>query len=93
MTDVIIDPKAAPSTPSPEVTALVASLIRLILMVVSTLGFAGGVVSDSTITLLASALVGIATIVWALYQEFQRARKDHIGSVISAETGTPVRVR
>jgi hypothetical protein len=92
MTD-IIDPKTVPSTPSPEVTTLVASLIRLILMVLSTLGFAGGVVSDSTITLLASALVGIATFGWEIYQEIQAARKGHVASIISAETGTPVKVR
>jgi hypothetical protein len=89
----IIDPQIVPSTPSPKIAALVASLIRLILMALSTLGFAGGVVSDNTITLLASALVGIATVGWEIYQEIQAAKKTHVASVISAETGTPVKVK
>jgi hypothetical protein len=91
MTD-IVDPPTIPSTPSPELSALVASLVRHVLTFLSGVGVIGGVYSDSTITLLASALIGVAMAGWALYQKIQAARKDHIASVISAETGTPVKV-
>jgi hypothetical protein len=89
----IIDPQTVPSTPSPEITALIATLIRHILTFLSGVGVIDGVYSDSTITLLASALIGVAMAGWALYQKVRAARKDHIASVISAETGTPVKVR
>jgi hypothetical protein len=89
----IIDPPTVPSTPSPEITALIATLIRHILTFLSGVGVISGVYSDSAITLLASALIGIAMAGWALYQKIQAARKDHVASVISAETGTPVKVK
>jgi hypothetical protein len=89
----IIDPPTVPSTPSPEITALIATLIRHILTFLSGVGVIGGVYSDGTIMLLSSALIGIAMAGWALYQKIQAAKKDHIASVISAETGTPVKVR
>jgi hypothetical protein len=39
---------------------------------------------------IASSLVGIATIAWSLYQKFQAQRKDHAGSVMSADLHRPV---
>jgi hypothetical protein len=93
MTDVIVDPQPVPSTPAPEITALVAALIRHVMSFLSGVGVIDAVYSDSTITLLASALVGIAMAVWSLYQKIQAAKKDHVASVISAETGMPVKVK
>jgi hypothetical protein len=93
MTDAIVDPPTVPSTPSPEITALVASLIRHILTFLSGVGVIGGVYSDNMIALLASALIGVAMAGWALYQKIQAAKKDHVASVISAETGVPVKVK
>lgn len=81
-----------PSTPNPQTTALVAALLRHILTILSGFGLTVGVYNDSTLTVIAGALVSVATISWSIYQKVQAARKDNAGSVRSAELGKPVKV-
>lgn len=91
-------PSFAPSTPDMSTVAIVATIVRQVLMLASGLGFGwaihilGTSTADATITLIASAAVGIATGLWTLYVKFQMARHAHIGAVESARAGAPVMV-
>lgn len=85
MTDTV------PSTPSPATVVLVASLIRDALKLAAGAGLAVGVYSDSTVTMVASALVGGASVAWALWQKFEAARAAHSAAVASAVAGRPVK--
>jgi hypothetical protein len=85
-----MDDDVVPSTPDPAVETLVAALIRHILTILATLGVVHGTISDSTISIIAGAVVGIGMVVWSLYQKFAAKRADHTGSVISARAGVAV---
>lgn len=79
-----------PSTPDPAIVTLVAALVRHLMTVLATLGVIQGVASDSSIMLVASALVGIAMAGWSIYQKIRAKEKDHEGNVLSAQAGKPV---
>lgn len=81
------DDKSVPSTPDPEIVTLVAALIRDVLTIGATLGVVHGVYSDSVISIIAGAIVGVGSIVWSLYQKYSAKRRDHEGSVLSAARG------
>jgi hypothetical protein len=79
-----------PSAPNPEITTLVAALVRHLLTIGATLGVVHGVYSDSTVSIIAGALVGIGMVGWSLYQKVAAKRADHAGSVASAMRGVAV---
>ncbi len=81
---------AVPSSPDPDIVTLVGSLIRHLLTVLATLGVVHGVASDSAVTLVASALVGIAMTGWSIAQKVQAKQRDHAGNVLSAQAGRPM---
>lgn len=74
----------APSSPDPDTVTLVCAVIRALLQLASGLGLAVGTYSDSTVTLIASAIVAIGTVAWSLYQKIRAKQKDHLGSVATA---------
>ena len=74
-----------PSVPTPDVTTLVAALVRHLLTIGATLGIVHGVYSDSAVTTVAGALVAIGMICWSLYQKVSAKRADNAGSVESAK--------
>lgn len=82
-----------PSSPDPQTTALVAALIRHALTIAAGFGLAVGTYSDSTITMVAGALVGIGAIGWSLYQKYAAAKLDHLGSSRSAASGVAVQAQ
>ena len=75
------------SSPDPDLVTLVATLIRAILQLAAGLGIAVGAQSDSMITIIASAIVAIGTIVWSIVQKYRATQRDHAGSVASAAKG------
>ena len=79
-----------PSVSAPDITTLVGSLIRHLLTIGATLGVVHGTYSDSAVSIIAGALVGVGMICWALYQKIVAARADHAGSVASAQMGKAV---
>jgi hypothetical protein len=84
-------PAVVPSSPDPATVTLVAALLRHLLTLLSGVGFLGGlVINDGMLLTIASSLVGIATIAWSLFEKFQAKRKDHAGSVMSADLHRPV---
>lgn len=79
-----------PSTPDPTLTALVLVLLRYVAMALAAVGVVHGVASDAVLEPLAAALVGIATVVWAIAEAIRNKRCDHAGSVASARQGVAV---
>jgi hypothetical protein len=84
-------PEYVPSTPDPEMTTLVASLVRDALMILSTFGWVHGAFSDSAVQVVAGALVSICTVLWSQLEHRRLAKLDHDGSVRSAATQQPVK--
>lgn len=80
-----------PSTPDPDLTTLIASLLRHVLTILGTIGAVHGTYSDSTIQIVAGALAAIVALLWSYYQKRQAAKLDHDGSVRSAQTGAAVK--
>ena len=81
----------SPSTPNPATVTLVVDALRGVLLLLSGAGVTTGTtITDSQLLTTASGLVGLFTIVWSLWQQIQMKRRDHEGSVISAEIGKPV---
>jgi hypothetical protein len=79
------------ATPDPQVTTLVAALLRHLLTIASGAGITVGAVNDSAIAVVASGIVGAATVGWSIWQKIRAARADHAGSVRSAQTGQAVK--
>jgi hypothetical protein len=91
MTAPTPSPAAAPSTPSPTITALVFSLLRSILMLAAALGiYHGATVDDGTLMLISGGIVAVATAAWSLYDKLQAARKQHAAALASALAGRAV---
>ena len=80
-------PTFAPSTPDMSTVAIVAQIIREVLMLASGLGLAFAVhflstaTAEATITLIASAAVGIGSGIWTLYERIQAKRHAHVAAV------------
>jgi hypothetical protein len=86
------DTTTVASTPNPTVQALVFSLLRSVLMLLSALGIGlGATVSDSTLMLVSGGLVAVATAAWSLWDKIQTARQAHVGAVASAQGGVAVK--
>ena len=83
-------PPMVPSSPDPTLTALVLILIRYVLAGLSALGIVHGIASDAILEPLAAAVVGAGTVIWAIVEKIREKRRDHAGSVASAQRGTPV---
>lgn len=87
------NPVYTPSVPDPQTTALVAAVIRHVLTLVAGLGFSVPIYSYSTILSVSAAIVGLISAIIALYlsikDKYQAAKRDHEGSVASAESGIP----
>lgn len=79
-----------PSTPDPQLTALVAMLLRYVFAGLSTLGLYHGATDGSMLSLLAGVLVGGATVIWAIVERIKTARKIHATAVASAAAKQPV---
>jgi F0F1-type ATP synthase membrane subunit c/vacuolar-type H+-ATPase subunit K len=77
------------STPDAAMTAMLAGLLRHVLTLLAGLGIGVGSYSDSTLMIIAGALVGIATAVWSIYQKILAARAADAAAVRSADTGKP----
>lgn len=80
-----------PSTPMPTTATLVKNVLSSALMILGALGVPVGSYSDSTLMIVASALVTAAGAAWSLWERFAAARKDHAGSVRSAQIERPVK--
>jgi ABC-type nickel/cobalt efflux system permease component RcnA len=86
-------PPFVPSTPDLATTTIVATIVRSILLllagagVVSAQTFLDSSASASIITTVASALVGIGTGCWALYERSLAKKMAHAGAVESADVG------
>lgn len=88
---VINSVPVTPSSPDPATVTLVAALLRHLLTLLSGAGFLGGlVINDGMLLTIASSLVGVAAIIWSLWEKFRQQKRDHIGSVMSAEMRAPV---
>jgi hypothetical protein len=81
-----LDPGPLPveSTPNPTITTLVLMLLRYILTALSVLGVVHGTYSDSVLTIVASSLVGVGTVVVALVERVRVARHTHATAVVNA---------
>ena len=73
-----------PSTPNPNYVAIVAAAVRGLIQFLSGLGFLGGVYSDSQITMAATAIVFVGTLIWSTWQKLQAEKKRHDAAVESA---------
>ena len=88
-------PPFVPSTPDLATTTIVATIVRSVLLllagagVVSAQTFLDSSASASIITTVASALVGIGTGCWALYERSQAKKMAHAGAVESAIVRAP----
>jgi hypothetical protein len=84
-------------TPDPIIVAAVAGILRHILTLLSGFGLAIGTYSDSTLMVIASAIVGIVVAGWSLWQKIQARRVSRESSIasatLSAESGAPVVVQ
>ena len=84
-------PEYVPSTPDPEMTTIVASLVRYTLTILATFGWVHGAYSDSAVQVVAGALVSIGMVVWSQLEHRRQAKLDHDGSVRSAATQQPMK--
>jgi hypothetical protein len=73
------------STPNPALSTLVFTAIRYALTAGATLGFVKGTYSDSALMVVASCLVGFATVVWALVERIIVARHTHDTAVVNVD--------
>ena len=75
------------STPDPTLVALVSVLIRYLLAIGSVLGVMHGATSDSIVQMLASSVVGVATVGWALWNKLEQYKHTH--AVAQANAARP----
>ncbi len=81
-----------PSTPDPQMVALVFRLVRAVLTMLGAVGITyGASLNDPTLTIIASALVEIAMVIWTVIEWVKNARATHDVAVASAAVGRPVR--
>jgi ABC-type nickel/cobalt efflux system permease component RcnA len=85
----MVDP--VPSTPDPQLVALVLGVLRAFLPLLAALGV-HVTTNDANLTILSGVIVGAGTAVWSIWQKYQDQRRDHAGSVASAEAHVPLRV-
>ena len=91
------DAPVIPSTPNPVWTTLVGTGVRGILQFISagmaifgtTCSFCNP--SASAVATFAGSAVFLGTFAWSFWQKFASARKDHAGSVASANAGVPLK--
>lgn len=80
-----------PSTPTPDTTTLVGSVVRSVLLLLSGLGLYHGTMPDaSTLSLIASVAVGLGSAGWSLWTKFREAAHTHDTAVASAVEGAAV---
>lgn len=72
------------STPNPNYVSLVAAFIRWGIQIGAGAGFLASANADSQITMIAAALVSVATLCWSLWQKLQAEKKKHDAAVQSA---------
>lgn len=84
------DDGTVPSTPDPQITALVLMLLRYVFAALSALGVYHGTVDGSTLSLLAGAVVGAGTVAWAIVERIRLARHAHETALASAIAQKPV---
>lgn len=82
-----------PSTPDPTYVAIVLAVVRGVIQIATGFGFTWALtVSGDQMTMIATAIVMLATLIWSAWQKFSDARAGHANSVASAELGTPVKI-
>jgi hypothetical protein len=79
-----------PSKPDPMLVSYVVIILRYVLTGLAGLGLYHGVVDSSVLSIIASAVVGIGSALWAIYEMVQHKRATHQAAVASAKQGTPV---
>lgn len=79
-----------PSTPDPAIATLLATLLRYLLTAASAAGIYHGAIGDSTLSIIAGALVGAGTAAWAIWERFRIAQHTHEVAKASAVAGIPV---
>lgn len=81
------------STPSPQTSVIIYTVIRSVLQVLGAFGITWGqTVSGSTWEQIAGMLAIAVGFIWSVYQKIQQARLDHAGNVASARAGKAIRV-
>ena len=78
------------STPDPDLIQLVAGVLRAVLAFLGGIGVAVGVHSDQWYLTIAGLIVTVGMAVWSTVQKYRAKKADHMGSVQSAISGTPV---
>ena len=71
------------SSPDPDLTALVTALMRHGLTLAAGLGLYHGAATDSSLQIGASALVGLAGVIWSLANKFATYRHAHATAVVN----------
>jgi len=85
-------PSTVPSTPAPDLSALVGSIIRSSLLLASGLGiYHGAAIDDGTLMLLSSTVVGIGSAAWSIIAKIRAAKAAHSTALASAVAGAPVK--
>lgn len=80
-----------PSTPNPQLTTLIYTLLRAVLTILGALGVGfGSTMSNSTLMTISGALAVIAGLVWSFIDKVQAARAAHKSAQLSALAGAPV---
>jgi hypothetical protein len=82
-----------PSTPTPETTVLIGTLVRAALLILGpTLATYGIKVDASAWEAGIGAILTAGAFAWSIWQKFQQAKLDHAGNVASARGGQAVKV-
>ena len=81
-----------PSTPNPQITALVAAVLRAIVTILGSVGITIGV-TDSTIATVAGAIALVIGVAWTIYEQFRQAKLRHAAAVASARGAKAVQHR
>lgn len=93
------DPGLLPAAPNATYLSIVAAVIRGLLQIASGLGFGWALaVTGDQVTMVATALVMLGTLLWSAYQKIQAVKRTrdaaalsaHLSADASARAGEPV---
>lgn len=80
-----------PSTPNPNTSVLIYTLLRAAVTVAGAFGIGVGGMTDSTLLAVSGAVATLIGVGSELWEKWLAARGAHAAAVTSAATGTPVR--
>lgn len=81
------------STPTPDTTTVVLTIIRLILMIAGAAGLTSAHFTDAELVPIAGAISTLIGVGWTIYEQWHQAQLKHQSAVVSATRGRALQVK